>query len=74
MDSCCRNTCSRYSPCCIFRIIGILGALFAVALGIVLGVTLFNTFEPILASIIVFAVIMLILIILGLIYAYCQRE
>ena len=51
--------------------LGLFAWLFALALGIILGAVFYETFVPILATIIVFAVIMVVGIIALLIYRGC---
>lgn len=73
------NQCQNYGGCyatrrtafCADWAIAFLGWLFTLALGIILGTVFNTTFTPILATVIVFAIIMLVGIIALLIYRYC---
>lgn len=74
MDNCCRTVCNRCKPCCLFIVIAILGVLFSIGLGAILGAVFYETLLPILSSLVVFTIVMLVLIVVGLVYSYCQRE
>lgn len=56
---------------CLDRAIGFFALLFTLALGVILGAVFSTTVLPNLATVIVFAVIMLVAIIALLIYRYC---
>lgn len=56
---------------CLDWVIAFFAWLFALTLGVILGAALYGTFLPVLATVIVFAVVMLVGIIALLIYRYC---
>ena len=72
--SCNLNRAPRRCPACIETIIGFFAVLLALAVGVIVGAVNFETLLPVLAAIIVFAVIIGVIIIALLLYWFrCGR-
>lgn len=75
MSNQCQNNGTYYgfwrTVTCLDGAIAFLAGLLALALGVILGAVFYTTFLPVLATIIVFGVIMLVGIAALLIYRYC---
>ena len=62
----------RRAAGCVDWMLALFAGLLALAVGVILGAVFYTTFQPILATIIIFAVIMLVAIIALLIYRWCM--